>query len=90
MEKLDVVGHAGEVPGRRPFVARLVVVLFDIFLAERLAASDAAIHQIIAVSEADRRNADLREGEVVGAVEVASLRVRIGAVVAALFLCFRD
>ncbi len=65
-------------------------MLGDIFLAERFAARDAAVHQIVAVAEADRRDADLGEGEMVGAVEMAGLGMGIGAVVAALLLAFRD
>ena len=65
-------------------------MLGHIFLAERLAARDAAVHQIIAVAEADRRDADLGEREMVGTVEMAGLGMRIGAVVAALLLAFRD
>ena len=59
-------------------------------LAERLAARGAAVHEVVAVAEADRRHSDLGEGEMVGAIEMARFGMRVGAVIAALLLAFRD
>ena len=60
------------------FVVGLVVALVGIVLGQRLAARDAAVDQILARFERDRRNADLGEGEMVRAVEAAGFGTRIG------------
>ena len=41
VKQLVVFGHAREVPAWLPFVARLVIVLFGIFLVERFSPGDA-------------------------------------------------
>src|SRR6476469_8125768 len=67
-----------------------MVMLYDILLAERLAARDSAVHQIVAVAEANCRHPDLGEGEMIGPVEMPCFGVRVGAVIAALLFPFSD
>ena len=67
VKQRGVRGHAGEVPVGRIFVGRLVVHGRGVILRPRFGAGDAAVHQILAGAEAERRHADFGESEMVGA-----------------------
>ncbi len=88
VQQFGILRHAGEIPVRLIFVVRLVVLLGCVILAIASPRAAPPLTRSLPRREADRRDADLGEGEVVGAVEAAGFRMRIGRVVAALLLPF--
>ncbi len=69
---MPVNGHVGF-----PLVGGLVVAIGDVGFFDLLARRDAAVDQVVAGAERDRRHAALGEREVVGAEEVAGFGLRI-------------
>src|SRR5688500_6185351 len=63
LQQAEVVGHAGERPGRVELVGRLVVGVLVVRLAAGLARRGATVDPVLARAERERRHATLGEAE---------------------------
>ena len=71
----DVLGAAGHVPFRRHFVGGLVIIVGRVGVVQGSPARFPALDHVDAVRGVEHRDAELGEVQMVGAVEVACLRV---------------
>ncbi|AAW77268.1 hypothetical protein XOO4014 [Xanthomonas oryzae pv. oryzae KACC 10331] len=80
IQHAQIACGAGEGPVRLPFVALLVIALGGVVVGRSLACRHAAHFPILAGCIPQRRHAALGEGKMIGAEEIAGLRLGIGRI----------